>query len=218
VIECEAKKYHVNVMVGFQMRFLQNHVDVARRMIRRGSIGSLLAAEVHSEALRIKPADGILLDYGTHFFDLLRWYLSDQTVTKVGAQVVKSEGNQFALVYLTFASNIVCSLCLYWVPGYTSGKELDRYVRFIGERGKITTDQSSSFLNLYRPRSGIQVKHYDNSKSYPRRYEGEIKEFVKSIMEGRQSSITAFDGLMAIKIAEAAKESSERGKSVSIKS
>ena len=217
---------HVKMMVGFQMRFLPNHIKV-REMIRSGRIGRILIAEVHSETLQIKPEDGILLDYGIHFFDLLRWYFQGNEVVEVSAVVGKSDRNQFTTVTLKFSNETIGHLSLYWVPSYASWERVERYVRFIGENGKITTDQSSPVIRLYKPGTLLsRTKGYHQimlpfaiHPSLPisaTTYRRELEEFINAVRQDRPASISAYDGLMAIKIAEAARESSQTGNSVRI--
>jgi myo-inositol 2-dehydrogenase/D-chiro-inositol 1-dehydrogenase len=211
----------VKLMVGFQMRFLPNHLKV-REMIRQGQIGRLLAVEMHSETLQIKPDDGILLDYGTHFFDLLRWYNDGGSVVSVSATLRETESTQCAMSTITFADGLTAIVDLYWVPAYRSWERVERYSRFIGDRGKIMTDQSSSVVRIYKPGTVFgRLKAYQQimlpfaiHPSIPisaTTYRKEMEEFINAILEGRAPSVSGFDGLMAIRIAEAARESSQKG-------
>ncbi len=216
----------VKVMVGFQMRFLPNHMKV-KEMIKEGHIGKLLIVEMHSETLQIKPEDGILVDYGTHFFDLLRWYMEGDPIVRVAASVNETEVTQSANLTIEFASRTTGIIGLYWIPAYGSWERVERYSRFIGDRGKILTDQSSPVIRLYKPGTVLgRLRGYQhimlpfaihpNLPISATTYRKELEEFVNAIREDRTPHVSAYDGLMALRIAEAAKESSEKGTMVTL--
>ncbi len=211
-----AESNNVKAMVGFQMRFLPNQVKV-KEMVRKGNIGNLLSVEMHSETLQIKPDDGILLDYGIHFIDLMRWHFEGKPIEKVTASCKRNKNTQAAVMTMEFQGGAIGTISLFWVPAYESWERVERYSRFIGDRGKIMTDQSSSVIKLYKPGTILSRMRGYQSIMLPfaihpnlpisaTTYRKELEEFVSAIREDRAPSVSATDGLMALKVIEDTRE------------
>jgi predicted dehydrogenase len=152
VIIKSAEKHGVKLMVGYQMRFLPNH-QKAKEIVRRGEIGDVLYAEAHSETLIIKPSDGILLDYSTHFIDLLRWYFDNVRIKSIAALLRSSENfsnETEATLILEFANGVIGRIGVFWLSKYQSWEAVDRYIKILGKRGKVVTEQSGPTITLYK--------------------------------------------------------------------
>jgi len=223
------KKNNAKLMIGYQMRFLPNH-QRAKRMLRKGELGQIIFIEAHSETLIIKPEDGILLDYTCHFIDLLQWYLNEAKITKVSAILhidEKYNTETGASLTLQFENKVIGIINTYWLPRYSTWAAVDRYVRIVGTKGKIITEQSGPTLTIYKEGtllSRIMGPHKIMPKFtiHPKlplsqiAYRKELEHFINSILKDRQPKPSAEDGIAVIATIEAAKRSFTEGKIINV--
>lgn len=225
-----AEKGGCRLAVGYQMRFLPNHQRV-KKMMHRGEIGEPFYAEAHGETLIIKPNDGILLDYGTHLIDVLRWYFDDSPVEKVAALIraadTKYKAETEAALILKFANGVIGRIGAFWLSSYRSWEATERYVKILGTRGKVITDLNGPTITLYKEGSLIsRVK--GPHKIMPKfamnpyiplteiAYRRELEHFIDGIIGGRSPSVSGREDLVTLRIVEAAKQSSKDGSFVEI--
>lgn len=214
------EKHGSKLMVGYQMRFLPNH-QKAREIMRKGEIGDVFYAEAHSETLIIKPGEGILVDYSTHFIDLLRWYFDNTHIESVAALLHTSgnyETETEATLVFKFANGVIAHIGVFWLPKYRSWEAVDRYVKILGTGGKIITEQSGPTITLYKEGSLIsRIK--GPHKIMPRfalnpniplseiAYRKELEHFFDCIKRDKETSVSGLDDRVALRVVEAAKQS-----------
>jgi len=224
----KSEKLKLPVMVGYQLRFLPNHMKV-KDLINRNEIGEPFFLHIRAETLVIKPAETLLIDYGTHFFDLIRWYFDKAKVLSVAGMVtLNHEGTQIgASTLIRFNSGLHASVEAFWVPKFNWGI-VDRSLEVLGEEGKIWTKISGPDIRIWRAKSlrdrifgekiilpKETVSSYVPLSSYS--YRKELEVFIKSVINGTSVPVNARDGLVALRIADAAlKSSSGNGKVIEI--
>lgn len=226
-----AEKSGVRLMVGYQSRYLPNHRKV-KAMMRKGNLGDILYAEAHSETLIIKPTEGILLDYGTHLIDLLRWYFDDTYVEKVGALLhttdQKSAADTEATLILKFANGIITHIGVFWLSNYTNWEAADRYVKILGTKGKVITDFTGPTITLYKEGSWISrvrgphkiMPRFAVNPNVPLTqtgYRKELEHFLDCVLNKEEPSPTGQEDKVNLKIVEAALKSSTNGKFIEVK-
>ncbi len=203
------------LQVGYQMRFLENHKKT--KELARKAIGKLYTGRIVADTLVIKVNETLLIDYMTHLFDLIQWYF-DEVVTKVGAMLYYENDVQTgAQVILYFPSGRLASVEAFWVP-LSSWSTVQRRIELLGKEGKIVTDITGPTITLYKENSLL------NKLRNPRKimpscslnpfvpitdmaYRDELRDFFDCISHHREPICDACDGLSALLIAEAAKES-----------
>jgi predicted dehydrogenase len=217
-----AEKHGVKLMVGYQMRFLPNH-QKAKEIVRKGEIGDVFYAEAHSETLTIKPSEGILIDYAVHFIDLLRWYFDNTRIESVAALLhLNGDYETEATLILKFANGIIGRIGVFWLPEYRSWEAVDRYVKILGTKGKIITEQSGPTITLYREGSllsRIRGPHrimpkfalHPNIPLSEIAYRKELEHFFDCIIKDKEPVVSAYDDKIVLKVVEAAKESFKYG-------
>ncbi|MDX6504839.1 MAG: hypothetical protein QOE29_1964, partial [Gaiellaceae bacterium] len=155
-VAAAARAAGVVAAVGFNWRF-QPLVARARELVRAGTIGELRAASsVFCEPARLpawkqRRADGggVLLDLGSHHFDLIRWLL-DAEVAGVEA-TLRSEASEqdVASVELTMADGREASCVFSFRAPQAHALEL------VGERGVLRIDRTARTLTLRGARARV---------------------------------------------------------------
>lgn len=206
-----SEKHNCPVMVGFQLRFLPNH-QIVKKYLYQNEIGPLLMAHIRAETLVIKPAESLLIDYGTHFFDLIRYYFPQDPIIAISSHVKYIENDQVgASILLEYESGIHTNIELYWLPQFNWGI-VDRTLEVLGLEGKITTKMSGPEVYLWRTKStrdrmfGVKTllpkeakTAYTPLSDYC--YQKELESFFSSIIKKEAFEVSAIDGLKSLEIA-----------------
>jgi predicted dehydrogenase len=220
----------VALMVGFTDRFNQPCLE-AKRRIDAGEIGAprmILARRCHPRSvvrgrrwLNDRETGGVLNYAGTHNIDLICWYmggapervygemgqliLEGQDFTDCAVMTFKFPNGGIAALYETFA----------YPENYPHG--VDRSVEILGDRGVIKIDLMSQPLAIHTA-EGYSLA---DSLTWPQSSRGldgalraEVEHFLDCIHEGRAPMTGGEEGMLAIRIASAARRASESGQSV----
>ncbi len=144
-----ARRAGVVTAIGFNWRF-QPLVARARELLADGVLGRIReASSAFTENGPLVPwktrrdqGGGVLLDLGSHHFDLFRWLLGVE-VTKVDATVLSGGSEQeSATVRLAFGDGCHAS-------SYFSLRETPSFwIEVVGERGRLRLDRVARTLTL----------------------------------------------------------------------
>jgi len=214
----EACRQHgVNLMVGFTHRF-HPELQMARRLIDEGELGQLCLAIDHmsfggpgsiaSWAWRKEVGGGgVLMFNGTHGIDRLRWLVSGEVVEaytqmRMCAHEGDTEDNLVAL--LRFDNGVIASMtqnqCPYPVP-----RKCD--LEIYGTKGTIRIKTWDSLEFFSDTKAFVQKRQRNGQQDF----NNEIHEFISSILEKREPSVTGEDGRACIAVVHAIYESAEKG-------
>lgn len=217
-----------------------------RRLVVGGVTGRIVGCEGRCAAGRLsryidghagwmlekaRSGGGSMFNLGVHWIDLYRWMLSDEVVEVIGKTVRANpqydiEDNCFA--FLTFARGTVLALDIsYTVPdSYPYGRDL--YLALRGTSGVLSWSPSyegvkerlfvCSDTGEY---SQPARQHLDFELPPQPGYAGImglrfLTDLVESIRMGKPPTITGYDGLRALEVAEAVYQSAESGRSVKL--
>lgn len=220
----------VKVMIGFEHRFCPNH-RISKRYIHEGKLGTPFYGEVHCEPLDIKPEEGILLDYGVHLIDLLCYYFDDTNVKEVGAMFHRTSDKtnmetEISLI-LRFNNGIIGRIGAFWMEKFTSWSAVERYVKILGDKGKLVTQLTGPKITLYSEGS-IFSRLRGSHTIMPRRvtneylpltdvaYRSELENFLESIINDKKPEVDAKWGLMVQRIVDAARISDKERRFVQV--
>jgi len=212
-------------MIGYQLRFLPNHTLTKSYM--KKYIGQVYSIYIRAETLVIKPAESLLIDYGTHFFDLIRYYLNDQKIVSISGQVIydKNKIQIAATALLEFESGIHATIELFWLPDFNWGV-VDRSLTIVGSKGKISTKMSGPDITLWRSES-FRDKMLGPKNILPKEtvnpylplsdlcYLKELETFFYCLRNKTKMPSNAEDGLKALQIADYILKSFTKGKKFS---
>jgi predicted dehydrogenase len=223
-------------MIGFNFRFHALY-QAARRHLQSGRLGDLVSARsVFSSKAQTVPAwkqarangGGVLLDLASHHVDLVH-FLFGQAVREVfaGLRSQRGEGDS-AAVQLRLADGLL-------VQSFFSmnAVEEDRF-EIYGQRGKLMVDRYLSldveitepainFSRLKQVGRGLRAlvgtRHGRDKISAPGRepsYHAALAHFVAAARANRPCSPDLGDGYRSLAVIEAAEESAQTGRVVSL--
>jgi predicted dehydrogenase len=212
-------KNNVRFMTAFPMRFAPS-VRAVRTMIQRRELGSVLGVNGinHSEipkrhrawfADRDLAGGGAVMDHTVHLADLFRWCFQGEVV-EVYAEVdnpfypddvdVETAG----LMLLRLSNDVQARIDCSWSRPTSYPRWGHLKMEVIGEKGAVVMDSFAQYLTLY---SRGEVRNPSWIGFGPDPNQAMIEEFVASICENREPSVTWNDGYQALRVALAAYES-----------
>jgi predicted dehydrogenase len=223
---CLANK--VNFMTAFPSRFSPSAV-ATKNLLTRGELGRILEVTGinHSEiprehrawfAQKALAGGGAVMDHTVHLVDLMRW-LFECDVAEVYAEVDnlfypgEVDVDTAGIAIITMANGVIASVDCSWSrPTYYPRWGNFRF-DMIGENGFTMVDPLKQYHTVYSktaPRNPMWVGWGSDSDQVM------VNEFVASIREMREPSVTWNDGYQALRVALACYESSEKGQPVKL--
>lgn len=222
------KRAGVRLMIAFPMRFNAPVLGVKQRL-DAGDLGKVYCFNATNQGELPQKGrawfvdgklagGGAVMDHTVHLVDMMRWYLRSE-VTEVYAQTnhifhadtvdVETGG----LLMVTFDNGVFASIDCSWSrpPYWPSWGGLA--FEMVTDRGAVVVDAFKQNLTVYRPDVQRPVWSYWGSDSN----QSMINEFIASMREDREPSITGEDGLRAVQVVEAAYESARTGQPVRLK-
>ncbi|HWA82910.1 MAG TPA: Gfo/Idh/MocA family oxidoreductase [Fimbriimonadaceae bacterium] len=206
-----ADKAGVTLMPGQVVRFFPEFA-AGRRLVQNGAVGNPAAARVRRGGGAPKGSNGwfmdhsrsggVLIDLGIHDFDWLRWTLGEVKhlySRSVGAKV--GQGPDYALTTLTFDNGCVAHAETTWMD--PSGSRATYEVA--GSKGLIQYDsRNAPTLRTHAAGKSVNEAPLFGSDDP---YYNELRGFLDAVKKNEAPPVTGHDGLMALSIALAAKES-----------
>lgn len=220
-----SRQARVKLQVGLMRRFHPDYL-AAKRHIEAGKIGRpTMFKSINRDPVRTslefaqrESSGGLIMDMGTHDFDLARW-LMDTEITAVhsfGGRLAYPELEEAgdidnAVVNLSFANGAVGSVDLSRnaVYGYDSRTEI------VGTEGTIAIGR----LPKAAASDGSVEVHGRSSNpagSFARAYLAEVEAFLESIVEDRPPQVTGEQGRDATAVSVAATRSLDEGRVVQL--
>jgi predicted dehydrogenase len=222
----------VTLMIGFTDRFNQPCLE-AKRRIDSGEIGvprMILARRCHPRSvvrgrrwLNDGETEGVLNYAGTHNIDLICWYMGgapERVHGEMGQLIL--EGQDFtdcAVVTFKFPDGGIAALyeTFAYPENYPHG--VDRSVEILGDGGVIKIDLMSQPLMIHTAEGyslGDSVTWPQGSRGLGGALRAEAEHFLECIRDGKEPMTGGEQGKLAIRIAAAARQASESGRSVRI--
>lgn len=221
------KKAGVKLQVGFNRRFDPNYNKV-RELVKDGSLGNLHILKITSRDPEppsvdyVKSSGGIFMDMAIHDFDMARFVAGSEVkeVFATGAALVNPEiatvGDvDTALIQLKFENGAlgIIDNSRQAVYGY------DQRIEAFGSQGAAeSTNETETRVKVSTSESVVsdQPLHFFLER-YNKAYIQEVQLFFDAIQNNEETPCTFEDGIMAQRIAAAAKESLETGLPVAVK-
>jgi len=216
----------VKLQIGFNRRFDANYRRVWE-MVRDGKIGEPHLLRITSRDPAPPPIDyvkvsgGLFLDMMIHDFDMARYLIGsevEEVFTLAAVQVDPAIGKagdvDTAIVTLKFENGVLGTIdnSRKAVYGY------DQRVEVFGSKGMAQT--SNNTPNNARL-SGAEAVCEDLPlnffmERYIDSYIREVREFIRSVAEGIEPSVTGIDGKMPVMIGKAARLSYDQHRPVKV--
>ena len=212
-------------MLGFNRRFdphmasLKNKVDA--NVI--GSIQSLIIISHDPEPPSmdyIAGSGGLFHDMMIHDFDMACWILNDTprtiyVVAKAANDDIANQGDvDTASVILNMKGGAIVTI----INGRQASFGYDQRIEAFGEKGMLQVQNALEDNVVVSNANGIhQAKaKYFFLERYEKAYHNELVHFIKSVQTGVKPSVDIADGVLALRIAEAAQKSLKTGNPVNL--
>ncbi len=224
----------VNLAVIQTWRF-RGTVARGKELINAGRIGELRMIQLRTmfpkAVLGGKPwieeddSGGMILDQGSHNFDFLRFY-SGSEATRVFGRIQDYGKNSFpypsAMAQVEFASGVMGQTWMTYelpqpgiantafralVVGSTGMLDIDGY-------GQLNVAVDGKPWELFWEQPAIDFKNQPLGPSRLEAFYTQVQDFIDSIREGRPPAVTGEDGMAAIELIDAVRQSSATGQAV----
>jgi predicted dehydrogenase len=214
-------KNGVRFMTAFPTRFASS-TQALRNMVQQGELGKVFGVNGinHSEnpsghrawfANKELAGGGAAMDHIVHLADFFRWCFSAE-VTEVYAEIDnlfypnELDVDTAGLLLITMSNGIQASIdCSWsrptWYPRWGHLK-----IEVIGEKGAAVVDSFAQHLTVY---AKSRARNPEWIGFGPDPNQPMIQEFVESIREKREPSVTWNDGYQALRVVLAAYESAK---------
>lgn len=207
---------NVLLQTAFPVR-LHAAVQKVKKQIEAGEIGEVLAIAATNHGKMpggwfIDPelaGGGAVFDHTVHVVDIMRWLLQDE-VKEVYAEIDTLlhdiPVDDCGLLSMSFHKGVIATLDTSWSRPKTFCTWGDVTLRIVGSEGVIHLDVFAQHGNLWTVEDSTTHQNigwgHDSDAEL-------VQEFISSIRENRQPSITGLDGLRAVEVAWAAYESAK---------
>ena len=206
-----AEDAKVQLMVGFTLRFVPHYLK-AKEAVANGQLGQISSVfarrlNVISQAERINGRCGVLHFLGIHDFDVLRWIVGSEPVSiysEASTSVLRKfphEDETFNIIH--FANGVTACAHIGWNLPNNHPAGRDFKLDIIGNEGVLNLDLASQ---------GVQIFTQSGHK-FPSTAPGlgeEDRVFVDCVLDGRPVPVSGKDGLIALRMVNAALESIEK--------
>jgi predicted dehydrogenase len=219
------KEKNLTVMVGYCLRF-HPILKKVNAIIKHEELGKILFARVQggqylpdwhpesdyrdSYSAKSNLGGGVLLDL-SHELDYVQWFFGEAkdvvaNVAKVSDLAIDTE--DYAEILLRFKNGISAEIHLDYLQKIPTRTGL-----IVGKNGSLSFDINSNNLELNSQTETLKISEPFNKDKM---YEWEIKHFMDCVWEKKVPIVDLDEGLKSLKIVLAAKESSLRGRRISL--
>jgi len=218
----------VRMLVAHVVRFFPEYAQ-AKAIAANGDVGRIGVVRLTRGSYRPKKpvgnwfldesrSGGIILDLMIHDFDYARWVAGE--VERVYAKKLSTAppeaGVDYALAILKHRSGALSHVAGAWAyppPTFRTGLEIS------GDGGVIQfeSDATAPIQNLIRKLdANAPDVALPSSPTLESPYTTQIKEFYAALVEDHPARVSAEDGLAAVQIALAARQSAQTGQAVKL--
>lgn len=218
----------VPVMMGFNRRFDPSFAQIHER-VEQGEVGKVEQVIVISRDPApqspeyVKTSGGIFKDMTIHDFDMVRFFLPDiAEVEAMGQNVIDPaliELDDFDGVMVTLRSETGAIATI--VNSRRAVFGYDQRLEVFGQKGMLQAhNQLPSSVRSYGSEHAEQTETYLHFflQRYREAYACELEAFLKTLNSGGTFAPSLSDGVEALRLAVAAKESATTGRTVEVKS
>lgn len=205
-----AEKDGLHLTVGFLMRFIPGLQHI-RNAVESKKIGDLVCAaakRVSQWPERIGDV-GVVKDTAIHDIDVMRYIFNHDPIAvyaKIGSMRHK-KFEDYAQIMLTYEGGKSAFIESNWLTPYKT-----RTLIVTGSEAIMKLDYITQELTIEDAKETVQPRY-----QWQEPLKLELKHFANCILRKEKPVITGADGLKALQIAEAALQSSAKGKVVKLK-
>lgn len=214
------KEHNVTLQIAYPVRF-SSPIQELKEMIDKGELGEILAFRTTNRGQNPggwfidieQSGGGAVLDHTVHMVDIMRWYLNEEVVevkSIVDSYFHNIDIDDAGLLTLEFESGVIASHDSSWSRFAEFPTWGDVTIEVIGTKETVKVDAFKEHFRIFsNGKKSLEHHFFGNDMDL-----GLILDFVNCIKEGKEPSITGFDGLKSLEVALAAYKSSELKKAV----
>lgn len=217
------KEHEVILQIAFPVRFCDAIVEAKKRYDQK-ELGEIKAFITTNRGKnpggwfvdKEMSGGGAVLDHTVHMVDIVRWFMGVE-VRKVHAEIdtmfsdIKID--DAGIINLEFENGVFMTHDCSWSKNITYPTWGDVTMEIIGSEGTLTMDAFKDHFVSYHDEGNPSRELFSGSNMNL----ALINDFVDCVREGREPSITGYDGLKVMEIALAAYDSFEKKSVVEIK-
>lgn len=212
VIDAEIAVGRRLVQLGFMREYDPAHVRV-KELVDSGNLGAIIAfrgTHINPTKGQLRSVEDIITNSAIHDIHSARWMMDDE-ISTVYTSYLPGEQNQpdtarIVLLQLQFRSGGLGHIECNSESGY--GYEVD--VKMTGETGSVQTNSIQSAFVSYGNHRGQWIES-DWLQRFEVAYVHEVRDWVQSTLDGKSAGPTAWDGYVAMLVADAGIESAKSG-------
>ncbi|WP_114746621.1 Gfo/Idh/MocA family protein [Falsibacillus pallidus] len=214
------KEEGVLLQTAFPVRFSQS-MQKLKRMIDHGELGEIIAMRSVNRGQNpggwfVDPklaGGGAVFDHTVHMIDIMRWFLGKE-IKEIYATVEhyfsEQEIDDAGLLTIEFEDGTIASHDTSWSRFSKFPAWGDAAIEVIGTKKSVKADAFGEKLFHYKNEAkSLQYSFLGNDID-----QGLVEDFLQSVSNGTEPSITGFDGLKAVEAALAAYQSARESKPV----
>ena len=201
-------------MLGFNRRFDENFYQLYQNL-EQGKIGSLESVSITSRDPAPPPLDylkqsgSLFRDMMIHDFDMARWLLGEepQTIYATGSCLVDKKIAEIgdidtASVIIKTKSGQICQIANSRRACYG----YDQRIEIFGSEGMLIAGNVLNSTVQHYSKNGINEANpkYFFLERYAKAYELEMDNFIESLINQTKPRVDIYDGVMSLKVADAA--------------
>lgn len=230
-------KPYITVRVGFNYRFNPLIAELRRRL-RAGTIGAVQEIRTTFSTRAVpggwrRPEEsggGVLLDLGSHHIDLIRFITGDEIVA-VGAEFARGAlSSEQVVVAMQLSGGVRAQSMLATgmadedrieVTGERGALRVDRYRAWtVAEHRAVPTSRVSALAKLAREAPGAIAYAFAKQGApwHEPSFELSLRDFIAGCSGLAPAGATLADGVRALEIVEAARQSAVAGRVVVLES
>ncbi|ABR36656.1 MULTISPECIES: inositol 2-dehydrogenase [Clostridium] len=222
----ELNKSNVKYQVGFNRRYDHNFKAI-RNAVVEGKIGEPHVLKITSRDPEppsidyVKVSGGIFLDMTIHDFDMARYLLGSDVVEVYAAgnvlvdNAIGEAGDiDTAIITLKMANGAMAVID----NSRQSAYGYDQRAEVFGSLGQVSVGNDSISKAVISTKDGVAAEKplFFFLERYMQAYADEITEFIDAIVNNKDVSVSADDGLKAVLIGDAATKSLKENRPVRI--
>tara|TARA_B110000967_G_C18887425_1_gene564964 strand:+ start:742 stop:1722 length:981 start_codon:yes stop_codon:yes gene_type:complete len=212
-------------MLGFNRRF-DPHMASLKSKVDADSIGSIQSLVITSHDPEppsidyIAGSGGLFHDMMIHDFDMACWILNDTptsiyvAASATNTDIANNGDVDTASVIMNMSKGTIVTI----INGRQASFGYDQRIEAFGETGMLQVKNALEDNVVLSNSNGIKSAKtkYFFLERYEKAYHNELLHFMESFHSNTTPSVNISDGVLALKIAEAAKKSLESGNSISL--
>lgn len=216
------KEHEVIFQIAYPVRF-SSPIQELKQMIDNGELGEILAFRTTNRGQnpggwfieKGQSGGGAVLDHTVHMVDIMRWYLNDEVVEVkafVDSYFHNIDIDDAGILTLEFGNGVIASHDASWSRFSEYPTWGDVTIEVIGKKKTVKADAFNEHIRLFsNGEKSLEHLFYGSDMDFSL-----IRDFIDCVQEGREPSVTGFDGLKSLEVALAAYESSETTKAIKL--